>query len=124
MLRLMTPDNENTGPKAAPTPRQPAPDSGAERRSVTAGHERLASVEAVLADGELSPPAKLQRLTNWDRQHGTAGSHGRVADAADLGFPDPAPYSPEVQAAIVALYRRHRQDLPPPEAGAWAAKGP
>jgi hypothetical protein len=109
----MTHDTEKTDPTAA-MPGQ------AERRAATPTPERLASVEAVLADGELTPPQKLDLLSAWDGRHGTARAqgYGRVADAADLGFPDPSPYSPEVQTAMVELYRRHRDDLPPPDASA------
>ena len=98
--------------------------TGADRRQGTPTHERLTSPEAVLADGELTPPAKLDLLTGWDEGRGTARpeGHGRVAGAADLGFPDPAPYSPEVQSAVVELYRLHRTDLPRPEDGPWSAK--
>ncbi len=99
------------------------PGRGAERKHGVPTHETLTSVEAVLADGELTPPAKLDLLTRWDQSLGTARAegHGRVAGASDLGFPDPAPYSPEVQRAIIGLYRRHRQDLPPPERGPWSS---
>lgn len=97
--------------------------TGADRRQATPTHERLTSPEAVVADGELTPPAKLDLLTGWDEDRGTARpeGHGRVAGAADLGFPDPAPYSPEVQRAVVELYRRHRSDLPRPADGPWFA---
>lgn len=97
-------------------------DIGAERRHGAPSHERLTSPEAVLADGELAPPRKLEVLTGWDESHGTtrAEGHGRVAGAADLGFPDPAPYSPEVQRAVVELYRLHRKDLPRPQDGPWS----
>lgn len=100
-----------------------APDSGAKRRHGEPTHERLNSVEAVLADAELAPPKKLEMLTSWDEgQEGArVAGFGRVAGAADLGFPDPAPYSEEVQHAIVELYRRHRAELPPPEEGPWIA---
>lgn len=99
------------------------PDDGAERRQGRPTHERLTSVEAVLADAALSPPEKLELLTGWEARRGAARAtgYGRVADAADLGFPDPAPYSAEVQQAIVELYRLHRASLPPPERGAWIA---
>ena len=104
-------DTEKTDPTAA------IPDE-AERRAAAPTPERLTSVEAVLADGELTPPQKLDLLSDWDRRHGTARAegYGRVADAADLGFPDPSPYSPEVQTAMVELYRRHRDALPAPGA--------
>lgn len=96
----------------------------AERLNAEQTPDRMTTVEAVLADGDLAPPAKLERLTDWDNAQGTAeaGYHGRIADAADLGFPDPAPYSPDVQHAIVELYRRHRDDLPRPEDAPWSAK--
>jgi len=112
----MTQDTEKTAPTAAMP-------GEAERRAAAPTAERLTSVEAVLADGELTPPQKLDLLSDWDKRHGTARAegHGRVADAADLGFPDPSPHSPEVQAAMVELYRRHRDDLPPPDAAARSA---
>lgn len=112
-------EDEDTGPKGV----LPS-DQEAERRSAVLTPERLNSVEAVLADGELTPPQKLDLLSDWDKQHDKARAegYGRVAGAADLGFPDPAPYSPEVQTAIMELYRRHRDALP--EAGAWAEKAP
>lgn len=102
------------------------PDSGAERRDTRPTHDRLTSVEAVVADGEMTPPQKLEMLTGWDARHGRTRSagYGRVAGAADLGFPDPAPYSTEVQRAIVELYRLHRNDLPGPDAGAWTSANP
>lgn len=101
-------------------------DEDANRSHATPTHERLTSVEAVLADSELTPPEKLDLLTGWDERHGTAHpeGHGRVAGAADLGFADPAPYSEGVQRAIVELYRLHRKDLPQPEGGAWTALRP
>lgn len=98
-----------------------ASETGAERRHARPDHERLTSVEAVLADGDLTPPRKLDLLRGWDARHGRAepAGHGRVAGAADLGFPDPAPYSEDVQLAIVELYRLHRDELPTPEHGMW-----
>ena len=97
------------------------PGSGDERRGATPTYDRLRSVEAIVADGEMTPPQKLEILTGWDARHGRTrnAGYGRVADAADLGFPDPAPYSTEVQRAIVELYRLHRDDLPEPDAGPW-----
>ena len=101
------------------------PGAGPERRDPVPTPERLTSAEAVVADGELTPPEKLDLLKAWDARHGTQreAGHARIADAADLGFADPAPYSAEVQRAMVELYRRHHADLPPPEAGAQAAHG-
>lgn len=100
--------------------------SGAKRSHATPDHDRLTSIEAVLSDGELTPPRKLDLLTGWDDRHGGARreGHGRVAGAADLGFPDPAPYSAEVQRAIVELYRLHRDSLPDPREAAWNAGPP
>ena len=99
------------------------PETGAERRHAEPDADRIGAVEAVLSDAELTPPAKLDRLMAWDAMHGTARAegHGRVADAADLGFPDPAPYTPEVQRAIVELYRLHRNALPRPQEAPWTA---
>lgn len=96
-----------------------SPREHAERRNASVTHERLTSLEAVLADGELTPPEKMKLLTEWDERHGTSRpeGYGRVADAADLGFPDPAPYSPEVQAAMVELFHLHRGSLPRPDDG-------
>lgn len=98
-------------------------DTNAERQHANPTHEQLTSIEAILADSELTPPRKLDMLTTWDDLHGIANrtGHGRVAGAADLGFPDPSPYSGEVQRAIVELYRLHRKDLPPPENEPWTA---
>ncbi|MEE4239678.1 MAG: hypothetical protein V2I51_23400 [Anderseniella sp.] len=98
-------------------------DPGAERRMARPTAERLTSVESVLADGELTPPKKLELLSNWDAEHGSASpqGHGRVAGAADLGFPNPSPYSAEVQHAIVELYRLHRDSLPSPDKGSWTS---
>lgn len=115
-------------PAAIPPAAAPQGERGATRRDAAPTAERLTSVEAVLADAKLSPPRKLDLLTKWDARDGEgdgggggapATGHGRVADAVALGFPDPAPYSPEVQSAIVELYRRHRDALPPPETGPW-----
>jgi len=96
-----------------------SPQKHAERRNASVTHERLTSLEAVLADGELTPPEKMKVLTEWDERHGTSRpeGHGRVADAADLGLPDPAPYSPEVQAAMVELFQLHRERLSGPVDG-------
>ena len=99
-------------------------DAEAERLDAKPTPDRINSVDAILSDGNLAPPAKLERLMGWDRAQGStqAGYHGRIADAADLGFSDPAPYSPDVQHAIVELYRRHRDDLPDPADAPWSAK--
>lgn len=99
-------------------------DKGSARRQGAPDHKRLTSVEAVIADGEMTPPRKLETLISWDESHGMARreGYGRVADAADLGFPDPSPYSPEVQRAIVELYRLHREDLPRPEDRSWSER--
>ena len=118
----MTPQNDRTASERG----VPAPRTEAERRDVTPLPARLHSVDAVLGDAELTPPRKLELLKGWDARQGRArpGGHRRVADAADLGFPDPAPYSPEVQLAIVELYRRHRAELPAPDPTVWAEQGP
>lgn len=112
----MKPDKKMTKPADGADPE-------AERRNVTPDHDQLTSVEAIVADGELTPPEKLERLKGWDRARGLARpeGYGRVADAADLGFPDPAPYSQEVQRAIVELYRLHRKSLPPADPDTWGA---
>ena len=100
--------------------------TGAEHRHASSTHRRLTSVVAVLADGEMTPPQKLDFLTGWDARHGTTRKegYGRVADAANLGFPDLSSYSPEVQRAVVELYRLHRKVLPGPETGPWRPSTP
>lgn len=97
----------------------------AERRAADPEYARLASAEAVVADGELTPPRKLELLQGWDAAHGGAepAGYARVADAADLGFPEPAPYSPEVQTAIAELYRLHGAALPAPDEVDWPWPG-
>jgi hypothetical protein len=68
--------------------------TGVERRDASPTHRRLTSVEAVLAD------------------------------AADLGLPDPFPRSAKIQHAVGGLHRLHRKNLPGPETGPWRPSAP
>ena len=93
-----------------------AEDQVSEQHKVVPKFKSSSALDAVLRSPYLTASEKLETLKDWDASNGhvCARGYGCIASAAALGFSNPAPYSTQVQRAIVELYHWHRKELPDP----------
>lgn len=98
-----------------------AEDQVFKRPNVVPKFKRSSALDAVLRSPYLTASEKLETLKDLDVSNGQVGTSGyrRIAGAAGLGFPNPAPYSAQVQRAIIELYHLHPKELPTPSNNHW-----